>query len=230
MTKLIVLRHGQSQWNLENRFTGWVDVDLTKEGEKEATSAADRLIDAGLANIDRAYCSRQKRAIRTLWIVLGGIDRVWVDVERHWQLNERHYGVLQGLNKEETIKKYGEEQVHIWRRSYDSPPEPVSVDSPMYPGNEDRYSSIDKSLLPKTESLKQVRERIIPLWHSVIAPQIDAGKQLLITAHGNSLRALAMYLTDMSPQQVMDFNIATGTPLVFEMDGADTTKDMYFLD
>ena len=230
MTKLIVLRHGQSQWNLENRFTGWVDVDLTEEGKKEAANAAKRLMDADLASIDMAYCSRQKRAIRTLWIMLDKMDRMWVDVERHWQLNERHYGALQGLNKAETIKKYGDEQVHIWRRSYDTPPDPISVDSPMYPGNEARYKDIDQSLLPRTESLKQVRERIIPLWHSTLAPQIDAGKQLLITAHGNSLRALAMYLTDMSPEQVMDFNIATGTPLVFEMDGADKTKDMYFLD
>ena len=230
MTQLIVLRHGQSQWNLDNRFTGWFDVGLTDQGRQEAARAGQLLLDAGLSDIDIAHTSRLQRAIHTLWVVLEQLDRVWIDVHRHWQLNERHYGALQGLNKAETVDKYGKEQVHIWRRSYDTPPAPVTADSPMNPANDSRYQDIPTEQLPTTESLLQVRDRIIPLWKSIIAPQIGQGKKLLITAHGNSLRALAMYLMDMSPEQVMEFNIATGVPLVFDITNNNRAERMYFLE
>ncbi|MGF1529991.1 MAG: 2,3-diphosphoglycerate-dependent phosphoglycerate mutase [Puniceicoccaceae bacterium] len=217
MHKLVLIRHGESQWNLENRFTGWTDVDLTDTGREQALKGGQCLKDEGFA-FDLAYTSVLKRAIRTLWIVLDQLDQMWIPVLRDWRLNERHYGDLQGLNKAETAAKFGEEQVLIWRRSYDVPPPPLQPDDERYPGRDPRYAQLDPASLPLTECLKDTVDRFLPLWHEEIAPKIKAGQRIIIAAHGNSLRALVKYLEDMSEEEILGLNIPTGMPLVYELD------------
>lgn len=215
--KLVLTRHGESQWNLENRFTGWVDVDITEKGRQEAIKGGQTLKELGLT-FDVAYTSYQKRAIKTLNLFLEELDLLWIPVYKSWRLNERHYGALQGLNKAETAEKYGDEQVHIWRRSFDVAPPQVDKDSEMYPGNIDRYKDIPESEIPTGESLKLTIDRVLPYWESDISKQIKAGKNVLISAHGNSLRALIKYLLNISDEKILDLNLPTGTPLVFEID------------
>jgi 2,3-bisphosphoglycerate-dependent phosphoglycerate mutase len=216
MEKLVLLRHGESTWNKENRFTGWTDVDLSGRGVEEAHTAGKLLKAEGYA-FDIAYTSVLKRAIRTLWIALDELDQMWIPVERSWRLNERHYGALQGLNKAETAAKYGDEQVHAWRRSYDVPPPPLTEDDSRYPGHDPRYRDLGRADLPLTECLKDTVERFLPYWHSTIAPTIRAGRRVLIAAHGNSLRALVKYLDEMSDEEIPALNIPTGIPLVYEL-------------
>lgn len=213
--KLVLCRHGQSDWNLKNLFTGWTDVDLTEKGVHEAIAAGQLLQELGY-DFDVAYTSVLKRAIRTLWHVLDQMDRMWVPVVRDWRLNERHYGSLQGLNKAETAAKYGDEQVHIWRRSYDVPPPILELDDERHPSHDDRYRSIDD--LPASESLATTLERVLPCWNDVIAPQLKDGKNVLIAAHGNSLRALVKMLDNVSNSEITGFNIPTGVPLAYELD------------
>jgi len=215
--KLILLRHGQSEWNLKNLFTGWTDVDLTDKGREEATEAARLIQEEGL-DFDLAYTSTLKRAIRTLWLVMDGMERMWVPVTRAWELNERHYGALQGLDKAETVRRHGEEQVHIWRRSYDVPPPPLEHDDPRHPRFEQRYARVDPSRLPDTESLKDTLARVRPYWEAEIAPRVRAGRQVIIAAHGNSLRALVKMLDGLSDEEVVKLNIPTGIPLVYDLD------------
>lgn len=217
MIKLVLIRHGQSTWNQENRFTGWTDVDLTEQGRAEANQAGALIKEAGLS-FDIAYTSVLKRAIRTLWIVLDELDLMWIPVERSWRLNERHYGALQGLNKAETAAKFGEEQVKIWRRSYDIPPPPLEKNDPRYPGNDRRYRGLTEAELPLTECLKDTVERFLPYWKKTIVPAIEAGQRVLIAAHGNSLRALVKYLDDVPEEKIVSLNIPTGVPLVYELD------------
>lgn len=217
MHKLILLRHGESTWNKENRFTGWTDVDLSEKGVAEAKEAGRTLKNGGY-DLDIAYTSVLKRAIRTLWLTLDVMDRMWMPTVKSWRLNERHYGALQGLNKSETAKKYGEEQVLIWRRSYDIPPPALTKDDERWPGNELCYKGLKGSELPLTESLKLTCERVLPFWHSEIAPAIKAGKRVLIAAHGNSLRAMVKYLDNVSEEKIVGLNIPTGIPLVYELD------------
>ena len=217
MHKLVLLRHGESQWNLENRFTGWHDVNLTEQGEKEGREAGHLLKAEGFA-FDEAYTSVLTRAIRTLWLTLEEMDQVWIPVHREWRLNERHYGALQGLNKAETAEKHGDEQVLIWRRSYDIPPPAMSVSDTAYAGKDRRYSGLNESDIPLTECLKDTVARFLPLWEKVIAPRIKAGKKVLITAHGNSLRALIKYLDGVSEEEIIGMNVPTGMPLVYELD------------
>lgn len=217
MYKLVLIRHGQSTWNLENRFTGWTDVDLTDTGRQEAMNGG-RLLREGGYTFDIAYTSVLKRAIRTLWIVLDEMDLMWIPVVRHWRLNEKHYGALQGLNKAETAERHGHEQVHIWRRSYDIPAPPIDDDSPYSQAHDRRYAHLSPDELPRTEALKQTVERMLPYWHSVIAPDVRAGKRVVIAAHGNSLRALVKYLDDISEKDIPELNIPTGIPLVYELD------------
>ena len=217
MIALVLLRHGQSTWNLENRFTGWTDVDLTDQGRQEAAEGARLLKEAGYT-FDLAHTSLLKRAIRTLWIVLDGMDLMWIPVENTWRLNERHYGALQGLNKAETAAKFGDQQVHIWRRSFDVPPPPLTPDDERYPGRDPRYASLDANDLPLTESLKDTIARFLPCWEGTIAPQIRAGRRVVIAAHGNSLRALVKHLDGVSEQEILELNIPTGIPLVYELD------------
>lgn len=217
MHKLVLLRHGESQWNLENRFTGWHDVNLTEQGEKEGREAGRLLKAEGFA-FDEAYTSVLTRAIRTLWLTLEEMDQVWIPVHREWRLNERHYGALQGLNKAETAEKHGDEQVLIWRRSYDIPPPAMSVSDTAYAGKDRRYSGLNESDIPLTECLKDTVARFLPLWEKVIAPRIKAGKKVLITAHGNSLRALIKYLDGVSEEEIIGMNVPTGMPLVYELD------------
>jgi len=217
MTPLVLLRHGQSAWNLENRFTGWTDVDLTEQGVAEAKKAA-ALLKQGGYDFDVAYTSLLKRAIRTLWIVLDEMDRMWLPVERDWRLNERHYGALQGLNKAETAAKHGEEQVLIWRRSYAEPPPPLEEDDERFPGRDRRYASLSPGELPLTESLKLTVDRFLPYWEGTVAPAIRSGKRVLIAAHGNSLRALVKHLDGVSEEDIVGLNIPTGVPLVYELD------------
>ena len=212
--KLVLCRHGQSDWNLKNLFTGWTDVDLTEQGIGEAREAG-RLL-AGLDyDFDLAYTSVLKRAIRTLWIMLDEMDRMWLPVTRDWRLNERHYGALQGLNKAETAAKYGDDQVHVWRRSYDIPPPELDADDERHPGHDERYAGIDD--LPATESLATTLERVLPYWNDTIAPQLAAGKNVLIAAHGNSLRALVKMLDEVSDEDITGFNIPTGVPLAYDL-------------
>ncbi|MEE4163248.1 MAG: 2,3-diphosphoglycerate-dependent phosphoglycerate mutase [Woeseiaceae bacterium] len=213
--KLVLCRHGQSDWNLRNLFTGWTDIDLTEKGIDEATTAGRQLRDLGI-EFDIAYTSVLKRAIRTLWIMLDEMDRMWIPVVRDWRLNERHYGALQGLNKAETAAKYGDEQVHIWRRSYDIPPPALDADDERHPSHDPRYRGIDG--LPATESLKTTLDRVRPCWIEVIAPELEAGRSVLIAAHGNSLRALVKMLDEISDEEITGFNIPTGIPLVYELD------------
>lgn len=215
--KLVLTRHGESQWNLENRFTGWVDVDITDKGRQEAIKGGQTLKELGLT-FDVAYTSYQKRAIKTLNLFLEELDLLWIPVHKSWRLNERHYGALQGLNKAETAEKYGDEQVHIWRRSFDVAPPQVDKDSDMYPGNIARYKDIPEGEIPTGESLKLTIDRVLPYWESDISKQIKAGKNVLISAHGNSLRALIKYLLNISDEKILDLNLPTGTPLVFEID------------
>jgi 2,3-bisphosphoglycerate-dependent phosphoglycerate mutase len=217
MKKLVLLRHGESTWNRENRFTGWTDVDLSERGLEEAHAAGKLLKAEGFA-FDIAYTSLLKRAIRTLWIVLDEMDEMWIPVERSWRLNERHYGALQGLNKAETAEKFGEEQVHVWRRSYDIPPPALEADDPRYPGRDPRYASLRTTELPLTECLKDTVERFLPYWHETIAPKVAAGKSVLIVAHGNSLRALVKYLDRVTDEDITTLNIPTGIPLVYQLD------------
>jgi 2,3-bisphosphoglycerate-dependent phosphoglycerate mutase len=214
---LILLRHGQSDWNLKNLFTGWVDVDLTELGRAEAAESARLLAAEGL-EFDVAYTSTLKRAIRTLWIVMEGMDRMWAPVIRAWELNERHYGALQGLDKAETVRRHGEEQVLIWRRSYDVPPPPLDDDDPRHPRFEARYADVDPARLPATESLKDTLARVQPYWETEIAPQVRAGRKVIIVAHGNSLRALVKMLDGLSEDEVVKLNIPTGIPLIYELD------------
>ncbi len=213
--KLVLCRHGQSDWTLKNLFTGWTDVDLTEKGIGEARDAGKLLTELGY-EFDVAYTSVLKRAIRTLWIMLDEMDRMWIPVIRDWRLNERHYGALQGLNKAETAAKYGDDQVHIWRRSYDIPPPPLEQDDDRHPANDARYAGIDG--LPGTESLAITLERVRPSWNELIAPDLKAGKDVLIAAHGNSLRALVKMLDEVSDEEITGFNIPTGIPLAYELD------------
>ena len=213
--KLVLCRHGQSDWNLKNLFTGWTDVDLTDKGVDEAKDAGRVLADLDY-DFDIAYTSVLKRAIRTLWYMLEEIDRVWIPVIRDWRLNERHYGALQGLDKSETAAKYGEEQVHIWRRSYDIPPPELTADDERHPAHDPRYAGIDA--LPATESLATTLDRVLPCWEERIVPDLRAGKNVLIAAHGNSLRALVKMLDEISNDEITDFNIPTGIPLAYELD------------
>ncbi len=217
MYKIILLRHGQSTWNLENRFTGWTDVDLSEQGVTEAQDAGKLLHDEGY-EFDLVYTSVLKRAIRTMWITLDELDQMWLPVIRHWRLNERHYGALQGLNKAETAEKHGAEQVKIWRRSYDTPPPALEESDERYPGKDRRYADLTKEELPLTESLKDTVARFVPYWQDTIAPQVKAGKRVLIVAHGNSLRALVKHLDNMSEAEILELNIPTGIPLLYELD------------
>jgi 2,3-bisphosphoglycerate-dependent phosphoglycerate mutase len=217
MVKLVLVRHGQSTWNLENRFTGWTDVDLSEQGVREAHEAARVLAREGYA-FDVAFTSVLKRAIRTLWILLDDMDLMWIPVHRTWHLNERHYGVLQGLNKKETADKYGLDQVQIWRRGYDTPPGPLSESDNRHPCHDRRYAEVPRDLLPATESLKTTLERVLPYWHEAIVPQLKQGKRVLISAHGNSMRALVKYFDGVSDEAITELNIPTGIPLVYELD------------
>ena len=230
MFRLVLLRHGESTWNQENRFTGWVDVDLTEKGRAEAREAG-RLMAAEKFEFDVAYTSVLKRAIRTLWMVLDEMDEVWIPVHKSWRLNERHYGALQGLNKAETAAKHGEDQVKIWRRSYDIPPPALSELEPTHPSHDRRYASIPPRELPSSESLKDTVTRFIPYWESTIAPDIKAGRRVLIAAHGNSLRALVKYLDNISDQEIVNLNIPTGVPLVYKLnDDLKPLNNMYLGD
>lgn len=216
MYKLVLLRHGESTWNRENRFTGWTDVDLSPTGLQEAHRAGKTLQDLGYT-FDVAYTSLLKRAVRTLWIVLDTMDLIWLPVQRSWRLNERHYGALQGLNKAETAALHGDEQVKIWRRSYDIPPPPLDPSDPRFPGKDRRYADLTPSELPRTESLKDTVARFLPFWNDTIAPAVRAGKRVLIAAHGNSLRALVKHLDNISEKDIVEMNIPTGVPLVYEL-------------
>ncbi len=227
-TKLVLIRHGESTWNKENRFTGWTDVDLSEKGRDEAQKAGERLKAEGFT-FDLAFTSLLKRAIRTLWIVQDELDLLWIPVERSWRLNERHYGALQGLNKAETAAKYGDEQVHIWRRSYDIPPPPLEKDDPRYPGADPRYKDLSQSDLPLTECLKDTVDRFLPYWHEQIAPEIKAGKKVIVAAHGNSLRALVKYLDGIGDDEIVGLNIPTGIPLVYELDENLKPLKKYYL-
>jgi len=228
MLKLVLLRHGQSVWNLENRFTGWVDVDLSEQGVREAHEAAKLLAQEGY-RFDLAFTSLLKRAIRTLWIVLDDLDSMWVPVHRSWQLNERHYGALQGLNKAEMAEKHGAEQVHIWRRSYDILPPPLADSDDRLPDNDPRYRSVPKSSLPRAEALKNTVERFLPYWFQEIVPALQAQKKVLICAHGNSLRALVKHLDGISDADISQLNIPTGLPLVYELDDRLQAQNHYYL-
>ena len=228
MTKLVLLRHGESQWNRENRFTGWTDVDLTDKGISEARKAGRDLVAADIT-FDVAFTSLQKRAIRTLWLVLDEMDLMWIPVHRSWRLNERHYGALQGLNKAETAAKYGEDQVLKWRRSYDTPPPPLEEGDERYPGHDPRYRNLKKNELPKSECLKDTVERFLPYWDQHIAPAVNEGSTVLIAAHGNSLRALVKYLDNISDDDIVGLNIPTGMPLVYELDHALRPLKSYYL-
>jgi 2,3-bisphosphoglycerate-dependent phosphoglycerate mutase len=217
MYTVVLLRHGESHWNKENRFTGWTDVDLSERGVREAHEAA-RLLQDGGYTFDVAFTSVLKRAIRTLWLVLDDMDLMWIPVHRHWRLNERHYGALQGLNKAETAERHGEAQVKIWRRSYDTPPPALSTDDERYPGRDPRYAALTADELPLTESLKDTVARFVPYWQGTIAPVIRSGTRVLIAAHGNSLRALVKHLDGISDEEIVGLNIPTGVPLVYELD------------
>jgi 2,3-bisphosphoglycerate-dependent phosphoglycerate mutase len=217
MHQLVLLRHGESTWNKENRFTGWTDVDLSDKGCEEARLAGQLIKDEGL-DFDLTFTSVLKRAIRTGWIALDELDRLWLPVERSWRLNERHYGALQGLNKAETAAKHGEDKVKIWRRSYDIPPPPLTPDDPRHPARDPRYRLLSPDELPLTESLKDTVARFLPYWHETIAPAVRSGQRVLIVAHGNSLRALVKYLDVISDNEIVELNIPTGIPLVYELD------------
>ncbi len=228
MFKLVLLRHGESVWNKENKFTGWTDVDLSEKGIKEAKESAQLLKEGGYT-FDIIFTSVLKRAIRTMWIVQDDMDMMWLPVRRSWRLNERHYGALQGLNKKETAQKLGEEQVLIWRRSYDVRPPALMEDDPRYPGNEAMYADVPKGDLPLSECLKDTVERFLPYWEQEIIPDIKAGKKVLIVAHGNSLRALVKYLDKISDEEIVGLNIPTGIPLIYELDDDLKPISHYYL-
>ncbi|MFX1339565.1 MAG: 2,3-diphosphoglycerate-dependent phosphoglycerate mutase [Promethearchaeota archaeon] len=228
MIKLVLLRHGESTWNKENRFTGWTDVDLSEKGIDEAKKAGKRLKEEGFT-FDMAYTSVLKRGIRTLWIVLDEMDLMWIPVYRSWRLNERHYGALQGFYKSKMASEVGEEQVLIWRRSYDIPPPALKTSDPRYPGNDPRYKDLNPNDIPLTECLKDTVERFIPYWHETIAPTLKTGKRVLISAHGNSLRALVKYLDNISEEEIVELNIPTGIPLVYELDEDLKPIEHYYL-
>jgi len=215
--ELVLIRHGESTWNKENRFTGWVDVGLTERGVEEALLAGRVLADKGYI-FDVAYTSLLKRAIKTLWIILEEMNLMWIPIHHSWRLNERHYGALQGLNKSETAKRLGVEQVMLWRRSYDVPPPPLSKDDERYPFKDPRYASLEPDEIPVTESLKDVLTRFLPYWHGILAPAVCEGKRILIAAHGNSLRALVKFLDKISDEEIMELNIPTGIPLVYQLE------------
>jgi len=217
MKKLVLIRHGESDWNRENRFTGWTDVDLSEKGLAEAQEGG-RVLKAEGYVFDVAHTSVLKRAIRTLWIVLDEMDLMWIPVHRTWRLNERHYGALQGLNKAETADKFGEDQVKIWRRSYDVPPPALEPSDPRYPGKDARYERLTAEELPLTECLKDTVARFLPYWHETVAPAVKRGERVLVAAHGNSLRALVKYLDNISDDEIVGLNIPTGVPLVYELD------------
>jgi len=219
MFTLVLLRHGESTWNQENRFTGWTDVDLSDKGRKEAAEAGRLLKDGGYV-FDVAFTSVLKRAIRTLWATLDTLDLMWIPVTKNWRLNERHYGALQGLNKAETAAKHGDAQVKIWRRSYDIPPPPLTADDDRYSGRDPRYASLRPDEVPLTESLKDTVARFLPYWHDTVAPTVKSGQRVIIAAHGNSLRALVKYLDNIPDDEIVELNIPTGIPLVYELDDA----------
>ncbi|MHA2430831.1 MAG: 2,3-diphosphoglycerate-dependent phosphoglycerate mutase [Promethearchaeota archaeon] len=228
MHVLVLLRHGESIWNKENRFTGWTDVDLSDKGIEEAKKAGQLLKQEGFT-FDIAYTSVLKRGIRTLWIVLDEMDLMWIPVFRHWRLNERHYGALQGYYKSEMAKKLGEEQVLTWRRSYDVPPPALKTSDPRYPGNDPIYKDLDPKDIPITECLKDTVERFLPYWHEIIAPVVKSGKKVIISAHGNSLRALVKYLDALSEDEVVKLDIPTGVPLIYELDDELKPINHYYL-
>jgi 2,3-bisphosphoglycerate-dependent phosphoglycerate mutase len=228
MITLVLIRHGESTWNKENRFTGWTDVDLSDRGREEARAAGQLLRDGGYT-FDLAFTSVLKRAIRRLWIALDELDLLWIPVTKDWRLNERHYGALQGLNKAETAAKHGEPQIKIWRRSYDIPPPALTVDDDRHPLHDPRYAALDPKVLPLTESLKETVERFLPYWHESIAPAIRSGKRVIIAAHGNSLRALVKYLDHVSEADIVELNIPTGIPLVYELNDDLTPIRHYYL-
>ena len=228
MYKIVLMRHGESTWNLDNRFTGWTDVDLTEKGRAEATQAGKLLREAGFS-FDLAYTSVLKRAIRTLWLTLDEMDLMWIPIEHDWRLNERHYGALQGLNKSETAAQYGDEQVLVWRRSYDTPPLPLDPADPRASYQDPRYAGLQRSQIPLTECLKDTVERVMPVWDDTIAPAIRAGKQILISAHGNSLRALIKSLDGISDNDIVGLNVPNGQPLVYELDADLKPIRSYYL-
>ena len=228
MKKLVLVRHGESEWNKENRFTGWTDVDLSAKGREEA-SEAGRVLREGGYTFAVDYTSVLKRAIHTLWIVLDELDLAWLPVHRSWRLNERHYGALQGLDKAETAEKFGEQQVKIWRRSYDIRPPELTPDDPRFPGLDPRYAKLSKAALPLTECLKDTVARFLPYWDETIAPAIREGERVLIAAHGNSIRALVKYLDDVSESEIVELNIPTGMPLVYELDDDLKPSKRYYL-
>ncbi|MBA3075345.1 MAG: 2,3-diphosphoglycerate-dependent phosphoglycerate mutase [Anaerolineae bacterium] len=228
MYKIVLLRHGESDWNKENRFTGWTDVDLSEKGVAEAAAGGKLMKEAGF-EFDLAYTSVLKRAIRTLNLALEQMDLLWIPVVKTWRLNERHYGALQGLNKAETAKKYGDEQVHIWRRSYDIQPPALTADDERFPGKDRRYADLAKDELPLTECLKDTVARFLPFWHETVAPAIKSGKKIIIAAHGNSLRALLKYLDNIPEDEIVELNIPTGVPLVYELDADLKPIKHYYL-
>ena len=228
MYKLVLLRHGESVWNKENRFTGWIDVTLSEKGVEEAKEAGRVLKEEGFV-FDVAYTSVLKRAIKTLWLAQEEMDLMWIPVHHSWRLNERHYGGLQGLNKGETVEKHGMEQVKIWRRSYDVPPPALTPDDPHYPGRDPRYADVPKAELPLTECLKDVVARFLPYWHETLAPAVKAGQRVIIAAHGNSLRALVKYLDQIPDEEIVGLNIPTGIPLVYELNGDLKPIKHYYL-
>jgi len=228
MVKLVLVRHGQSTWNLDNRFTGWTDVDLSERGIQEAHEAAQALREGGYT-FDVAFTSVLKRAIRTLWIILDDMDLMWIPVHRSWRLNERHYGALQGLNKADMVEEFGLEQVQIWRRSYDIPPDPLLESDPRHPCHDPRYAKVPRKLLPATESLQTTLERVLPYWHETIVPFLRPRQRVLISAHGNSLRALVKHLDHVSDEEITQLNIPTGIPLVYELDDGLKARTHYYL-
>ena len=229
MLKLVLLRHGQSTWNRENRFTGWTDVGLSERGVAEAEEAADLLLRHGFV-FDLCFTSYLKRAIKTLWIVLEGMDLMWLPVHNHWRLNERHYGALQGLNKEETAQQAGPEQVHLWRRSFDVPPPALDPNDERHPRFDPRYTSLSPDELPATESLRATIARVLPYWQSAIVPELKQGKRVLIAAHGNSLRGLVKHLDQIADEDIPGVEIPTGKPLVYELDGELRVVERYYLE
>ena len=228
MHKLVLIRHGESIWNQENRFTGWTDVDLTEKGREEARQAGKLLKEKGFS-FDVAHVSVLKRAIRTLWTVLDEMDLMWLPVHNSWRLNERHYGGLQGLNKAETAAQFGDDQVKIWRRSYDIPPPPLETSDARFPGNDPRYSNMNTEDLPRTECLKDTVARFLPYWHDTLAPAVKSGKKVIVAAHGNSIRAIVKYLDNVSDDEIIGVNIPTGVPLVYELDADLKPLKNYYL-
>eukprot|EP00992_Anisonema_acinus_P006066 TRINITY_DN19746_c0_g1_i1.p1 TRINITY_DN19746_c0_g1~~TRINITY_DN19746_c0_g1_i1.p1 ORF type:complete len:265 (-),score=125.01 TRINITY_DN19746_c0_g1_i1:4-750(-) len=227
-TKLVLVRHGESTWNSENRFTGWTDVDLSEKGVQEAHAGGAALRDAGY-EFDVAYTSMLKRAVRTMWIILDELDALWLPTVRTHTLNERHYGALQGLNKSETAKRHGDDQVKIWRRSFDVPPPALEKTDPRWPGNQAMYGELEPATLPTTESLKDTIDRCLPFWFGSIAPDVKAGRKVLVVAHGNSLRGLVKHLEGLSEEQIVELNLPTGIPLVYELDAELRPVKKYFL-